>query len=113
MTGDPPFSGFEDFWPFYVSQHSKAATRLFHFAGTSGGMAILAAAAVARRPALAAAALVFAYGLAWFSHFAIEKNRPATFTHPWWSLRADFRMFRLMLAFRMTGEAKRLLAART
>lgn len=106
------FPSFEDFWPFYVSQHAKPATRRLHFAGTAGALAILGASAALRRPALAAAAPAFAYGLAWFSHFAIEKNRPATFVHPWWSLRGDFRMFGLMLSFRMTGEAERLLAAR-
>lgn len=101
---------FEEFWPFYLSQHSKSATRWLHFAGTAGAAAIVAAAFVFRRPADATLAPVFAYGLAWFSHFAIEKNRPATFTHPLWSLRGDFRMFALMLRGRMTGEAARHLA---
>ncbi|HET7452400.1 MAG TPA: DUF962 domain-containing protein, partial [Thermoanaerobaculia bacterium] len=55
---------------------------------------------------------VFAYGLAWFSHFAIEKNRPATFRHLLWSLRGDFRMFRLMLSMRMSEEAARVRTAR-
>ena len=101
---------FEEFWPFYVSQHSKSATRWLHFAGICGAAAILAAAFVFRRPVDAAWAPVFGYGLAWFSHFAIERNRPATFTYPFWSLRGDFRMFALMLRGRMTGEAARLLA---
>ncbi len=93
---------FEEFWPFYVSQHSKSATRWLHFAGTSGAAAIVAAAFVFRRPVAASLAPVFAYGLAWFSYFAIERNRPATFTYPLWSLRGDFRMFALMLRGRMT-----------
>jgi hypothetical protein len=104
------FPSFEEFWRFYVSQHAKAATRWLHVVGTCGGLAILVGAAIVRRPAAAAAAPAFAYGLAWFSHFAIEKNRPATFAHPGWSLRADFRMLRLMLSFRMSGEAERILA---
>jgi hypothetical protein len=111
MSAALPFSTFEEFWPFYVSQHAKSATRGLHFAGTAGALVLLAASAISRRPALAASAPAFAYALAWFSHFAIEKNRPATFTHPWWLLRGDFRMFRLMLSFRMSGEAARLLAA--
>jgi len=113
MNAPIGFSTFEEFWPFYVSQHAKAATRWLHAAGTSGAIALLAASAVFRRPALAAAAPAFGYGLAWFSHLAIEKNRPATFTHPWWSLRGDFRMIRLMLSFRMGREAARILAVRT
>ncbi len=112
MSAVRAFATFEDFWPFYVSEHSKAATRWFHLAGTAGGLAIVAAAAALRRPEFAALAPLFGYGLAWYSHFAIEKNRPATFTHPWWSLRGDFRMFRLMLAMRMTAEADRILRSR-
>lgn len=109
MSAVGAFAGFEDFWPFYVRQHAKPATRLLHFAGMAGGLAIAAAAALSRRPELFPAAPVFGYGLAWYSHLAIEKNRPATFAHPWWSLRGDFRMCRLMLAMRMTDEAARIL----
>ena len=112
MTTPGRFRDFEDFWPFYVGQHSKAWTRRVHFAGTAGALALLAGAWLLRRPALAAAAPLFAYGLAWFSHFAIEKNRPATFVHPLWSLRADFRMFSLMIRQQMDAEAARLRAVR-
>ena len=66
-----------------------------------------------RNPLYIPAALVLGYGPAWIGHFFFEKNRPATFTHPWWSLRGDFRMIRLMLSFRMGREAARILAART
>jgi len=111
MTGEGRFADFEGFWPFYVSQHSRVWTRRLHFAGTTGAMAILAAAGLLRRPALAAVAPLVAYGLAWFAHFAIENNRPATFLHPWWSLRGDFRMFSLMLRRQMNAETARLLRA--
>jgi hypothetical protein len=107
------FSSFEEFWPFYVSQHSKKATRWLHFAGTAGAAGIVGAAILRRRPETAAVAPLFAYGLAWFSHAVIEKNIPATFSHPLWSLRADFRMFARMLAGRMDVEVARLLAADT
>ena len=40
-------------------------------------------------------------------HFFFEKNKPATFTYPLWSLRGDFRMFRLMLLGRMGPEVER------
>lgn len=86
------FSDFEEFFPYYVSQHSKATTRWLHFAGTHAGVVTAVAALVARRPRYVALAPVIAYGLAWYSHFAIEKNRPATFGRPLWALRGDLRM---------------------
>src|SRR4029079_4347481 len=88
-------TSFQEFWPFYVSQHSRASTRALHFAGTTMVLGSLAAAAVVA-PWAAVAAPFVGYGPAWIGHFFFEKNRPATFTYPLWSLRGDFRMYRLM-----------------
>src|SRR6202035_2707447 len=86
------FSDFEEFFPWYVGQHSKRATRWFHFAGTHLGAATALVGAATRRPALLPAFPVISYSVAWFSHFVIEKNNPASFGHPLWSLRGDVRM---------------------
>jgi hypothetical protein len=99
---------FEAFWPFYVSQHAKSGTRLLHFVGTTLGLTIAASAVITVRPFLILWALVAAYGLAWIGHFFIEKNRPATFQYPLWSLRGDFRMYGLMWRGRMGAELERL-----
>lgn len=97
---------FEEFWPFYVSQHLHPTNQRLHFVGTTLVLASLVA-GVAVSPRLLALAPLAGYGFAWLGHFAFEKNRPATFKHPLWSLRGDFRMYRLMLLGRMGGELDR------
>ncbi|MBY6038318.1 DUF962 domain-containing protein [Fictibacillus nanhaiensis] len=90
------FKNYEEFWPFYLSQHSKPSTRAWHFVGTSSVFLFIVL-AIWKSLWFLLAAPVVAYGIAWFSHFFIEGNKPATFGHPFWSLRADFRMYRLIL----------------
>jgi hypothetical protein len=90
------FAGFEEFFPWYVGQHSKRATRWMHFAGSHLGAATALTGIATRRPALLAGLPLVSYSVAWFSHFVIEKNNPATFGHPVWSLRGDIRMLSLM-----------------
>lgn len=99
------FRSFEEFWPYYVSQHSNEMCRWFHFAGTAVGLACVVASPFVP-PALLAAPVV-GYGMSWIGHFVFERNKPATFDYPLWSLRGDFRMFRLMLTGRMAPEVER------
>jgi hypothetical protein len=106
---------YETFWPFYVSQHLNATNRRLHFTGTTFVLSSLVA-ALAVHPAWLLVAPLAGYGFAWVGHYFVEKNRPATFAYPLWSLRADFRMYRLMLAGAMGPEiarARRLGAARS
>ncbi|HEX8654132.1 MAG TPA: DUF962 domain-containing protein [Allosphingosinicella sp.] len=95
---------FEEFWPFYLREHARPGTRMLHFAGTTLVVLIAAAALATRTWWLLLLTPVAGYAFAWTSHLAVERNRPATFTHPLWSLRADFRMWRLWLAGRLAGE---------
>lgn len=103
-------TSFEEFWPFYVSQHSRPSTRALHFAGSTMALGSLLAGVVVS-PWFVPAALVLGYGPAWIGHFFFERNRPATFTYPLWSLRGDARMYRLMLTGRMAPEVDRALQA--
>ncbi len=103
--------GYRAFWPYYVAEHSRPGTRRMHFVGTSGAVALVLAAAVTGEPLLLPAALVCGYAFAWLSHLAIERNRPATFTYPLFSLAGDFHMWALMWRGRMDAEAARLAAA--
>jgi len=98
---------YRDFWPFYVREHMKAATRLLHFIGTTGVIVIAAAVAVTGNAWFLLAMPLCGYGFAWASHVLVERNKPATFSHPFWSLMGDFHMYGLMLAGRMTAEVTR------
>ena len=102
----PRLTSFEEFWPYYVSEHWKPATRALHITGTTLSLGCLLLAA-ARSPWWLLAAPLFGYAFAWVGHFFVERNRPATFTYPLWSLRGDFRMFRLTLLGRMGPELER------
>jgi hypothetical protein len=101
------FQTFEDFWPFYVREHSNPTNRALHFVGTTLAMTTVAAGLLTKRRALLLAAPVCGYAFAWFGHFVIEKNRPATFKHPLWSLRGDFRMWWKMATGTMDAEVER------
>lgn len=104
----PEHQSFEEFWPFYVREHADKTNRTIHFVGTSLAMASVATALLTRRRALLLAAPVLGYGFAWFGHFVIEKNRPASFAHPAWSLRGDMVMWWKMLTGTMDAEVERI-----
>jgi hypothetical protein len=98
---------YKDFWPFYLAAHSKAATRGFHYVGTASLVTVVGFAVWFGEWWLLLLALPALYSFAWFSHFMIEGNKPATFTHPLWSLVSDFRMAGLALTGRMPRELRK------
>jgi hypothetical protein len=106
----PIFKSFDEFWPYYVKEHRQPATRKIHAVGTTIGMACLAGLIASKRWKLLPLSLVPGYGAAWLSHFLIERNKPATFDYPLWSLMGDYKMLGLMIAGKMDGEVERILA---
>jgi hypothetical protein len=101
------FQTFGAFWPFYLQEHSKPLTRRLHVIGTACALASLVSGILMFNIWMVLLALVFGYGFAWIAHLIVEKNRPATFTHPFWSLRADFIMFWLWLNGGLEAELKK------
>jgi hypothetical protein len=95
------FSSYDEFFAYYVGEHSHPANRVLHAIGTTAALSILVFALATQRYALALLWIPLGYGFAWFGHFVFEKNRPATFAHPWWSFISDFRMLALMLTGRL------------
>lgn len=101
------YTTFSQFWPFYLREHSKPVTRGLHYVGTSLVVLIAIGAALTASWWLFIALPVAGYFFAWVAHFGVEKNRPATFTYPLWSLAADFRMWWLWLTGRLGPELKK------
>ncbi|MBM3588122.1 MAG: DUF962 domain-containing protein [Alphaproteobacteria bacterium] len=102
------FNNFSEFWPYYLREHAKPATRALHFAGTGAGLVLAFMALISVEYWLLLVALICGYGPAWIGHYFVEKNRPATFRHPLWSLIADFRMFFCFITGRLGAELHRL-----
>ena len=106
MNTDP--KNYTEFWDFYVAEHSLPLTRILHFAGTSLGIFLLAWFVASGRWYFFPAFFVVGYAFAWFAHFVVEKNKPASFRFPFWSFISDFKMMAYMATGRMAAEVERV-----
>ncbi|HEY9787349.1 MAG TPA: DUF962 domain-containing protein [Candidatus Obscuribacterales bacterium] len=92
---------FSDFFPFYMEQHKDRRNRRLHFVGSLAVLAILFWALLSQQWLLLMAMPVAGYGFAWIGHFFFEKNQPATFQYPIYSLMGDWVMFWHILTGRL------------
>lgn len=84
---------YKDFYQFYLEEHSDKTCRILHFTGTFLVFVLVFLAVFSNRPVLWILVPVVGYGFAWVGHYFFEKNKPATFKYPLWSLVSDFKMF--------------------
>jgi hypothetical protein len=92
------FASFAEFYPFYLGEHADRRTRRIHFAGSLLVLICFALVVATGVWWWLAAMPLCGYGFAWFGHLVFEKNRPATFRHPLYSLLGDWVMFWQMLS---------------
>jgi hypothetical protein len=97
-VSEKQFSCYDEFFDFYLQQHSNPGNRALHATGTILALGMVAGALIAHKPWYALLFFPVGYGCAWTGHFLVEKNQPATFGHPLWSFVSDFRMLALMLS---------------
>jgi hypothetical protein len=95
------FRTFDQFFLFYLRQHSRRGNRMLHLLGTTVALVLTIATMVLRHPWLALLWIPLGYAFSWAGHLMVEGNRPATWGYPGWSLLSDFRMIGLMISGRL------------
>jgi hypothetical protein len=83
----------KEFYPYYLKEHQHPTSRLLHFIGTGIVIIVLLSAVISSRYIYLILIPPIGYGFAWIGHFYFEKNKPATFKYPFYSLASDFLLF--------------------
>ena len=96
------FDSFAEFYPYYLSEHANARCRQLPFVGSWLVLSIILLSIVTSNWTLLWFIPIVGYGFAWLGHFFFEKNRPATFRHPFYSLLGDWVMFKDILTGKIT-----------
>lgn len=96
------FTNFKEFYPYYLAEHRNPHCRLLHFIGSSLVLLLIALVLFTQQWIYAWALPVIGYGFAWLGHFLFEKNKPATFKHPWYSFLGDWVMYKEILTGRLS-----------
>jgi hypothetical protein len=102
MTIQKTYQSFNEFYPYYLTEHARPINHWLHFIGTLGVISCFVVGIATANGWLLFIMPFCGYGFAWFGHFVFEKNRPATFTYPLYSLGSDFAMFWHILTGQIT-----------
>ncbi|WP_233079254.1 DUF962 domain-containing protein [Rheinheimera soli] len=102
------FRSFSEFYPYYLSEHQDPVCRRLHYIGSTLVLAILATLLVTGSWSYWWLMLVAGYGFAWVGHFKFEHNRPATFKYPFYSLAADWVMYKDFLTGQLEQKLQKL-----
>jgi len=98
---------FKVFYKFYLIEHKNKISRLLHVVGTTIVLAIFLTSLYHGQPKLLIFLPIVGYGFAWVGHFFFEKNKPATFKYPLWSLKADFVMWYAILSGKLSLDSSK------
>ena len=96
------YTTLKEFYPYYLDEHQNPTSRILHFIGTGLIFLILGIGLITGKYVLLLSIPIVGYGFAWVGHFFFEKNKPATFQYPFYSLASDFILFFELL----TGKEK-------
>ncbi len=91
------YTSFAEFYPFYLSQHQHTICRRLHFIGSLLIIMLVGFSLLTSHYTLLWFTPLLGYGFAWVGHVFFEKNKPATFTYPLYSLCGDWVMFKDIL----------------
>ena len=100
--GEKKFRSFSEFYPYYLSEHGDPVNRRLHFFGSLLSVIVILFVIVTQTWIAIILVPIVGYGFAWIGHYFVEKNKPATFTYPLYSLMGDWVMFKDIL----TGKIK-------
>lgn len=102
------FRSFSEFYPYYLSEHKDPVCRRLHYIGSTLVLAILATLVATGLWSYWWLMLVAGYGFAWLGHFKFEHNKPATFKYPFYSLAADWVMYKDFLIGQLEQKLQKL-----
>jgi hypothetical protein len=106
-TMDKQYKTLKEFYPYYLTEHLNPVSRILHFIGTGGFIAIFLFAIINQQWWILLFGPLCGYGFAWLGHFVFEKNKPATFIYPAFSLASDFIMFYHIITFQINKKIEK------